>query len=97
MISWTQENCKKTKLNDNVCSRRPVTKTELSRAMLTMLIRSAPSGVASESLSPTVSKLCQNRAIYYKGGPSPPTEISMGRAGLKIDRHKTGTWTYRSM
>ncbi len=58
MISWTQGNCKKTKLNDNVCSRRPVTKTELSRAMLTMLIRSAPSGVASERVFHPLSVSC---------------------------------------
>ncbi len=27
----------------------------------------------------------ENRAMYYKGGPSPPIEVSMGRAGLKFD------------
>ena len=26
----------------------------------------------------------ENRAMYYKGGPSPPIEISMGRSELKI-------------
>ncbi len=27
----------------------------------------------------------ENRAMYYKGGPSPLIEINMGRAGLKND------------
>lgn len=27
----------------------------------------------------------ENRAMYYKGRPSPPIEISMGRAGLKLE------------
>lgn len=27
----------------------------------------------------------ENRAMYYRSGPSPPIEISMGRAGLKTD------------
>ncbi|KAK4692523.1 hypothetical protein P7C71_g4701, partial [Lecanoromycetidae sp. Uapishka_2] len=27
----------------------------------------------------------ENRAMYYKGGPSPPIEISMGRGGLKME------------
>lgn len=27
----------------------------------------------------------ENRAMYYKGGPAPPIELSMGRGGLKVD------------
>lgn len=29
----------------------------------------------------------EHRAMYYKGGPSPPVEISMGRAGLRGNLH----------